>query len=581
MFGKNEVVGRKHFRSALDFELLVTSIFYTLQGEGPIAGRPAVFVRLAKCNLACHFCFVPSTKVLMGNGTRKRIEHIAVDDIVMSWNGEAFVPKPVTKVYKSIARDLVRVDINNRTTWCTPEHPFLTSGRGWVPAKDLNPGEKLVHWDVHHRMRMFNPQPHAGPMSAKNRRKASKWLASVWERPGFKERHITRMKNDNPMRNPKVREKAYLSREDRGMTGLEKKVLEICEGLPIFYCGDGEKFRLAGKFPDFKVRGQNKVIEVWASDSEWVKKAKRDKWWVRKRTRAFEKHGYQTLFLPLAQGDMRISNHSNIRQKVAQFIHNGAVVESVSKVTENRAFARLYGTAGASRTVYNLEVAGTHTYLANDLVVHNCDTYFDQGSWLTYQQILDEIKGLVPAHIKLTSLALVITGGEPSLQENVGDFIEMVQSKFSVVQVESNGLQFIPMRPSTILVVSPKCSEIGGKPIHYLKPTNRAMQRANCFKFLLTADADSPYHGVPDWVLEWGKQIYVSPMNEYSAYPNQQEEHDRGTLVERSRMERVSFWQPGLLNLEKVKANHEYAAQYCLKHGTTLTLQMQLFASLP
>ena len=36
--------------------LQLAEIFYSIQGEGAYAGTPAVFVRLAGCNLACDFC---------------------------------------------------------------------------------------------------------------------------------------------------------------------------------------------------------------------------------------------------------------------------------------------------------------------------------------------------------------------------------------------------------------------------------------------------------------------------------------------------------------------------------------------
>lgn len=55
MFGSNEIVGQGFFKDSGE-KLLVTSVFATLQGEGPFSGRPAIFVRLAKCNLACSFC---------------------------------------------------------------------------------------------------------------------------------------------------------------------------------------------------------------------------------------------------------------------------------------------------------------------------------------------------------------------------------------------------------------------------------------------------------------------------------------------------------------------------------------------
>lgn len=42
--------------SRQDGAVYVHSIFYTIQGEGPFCGTPAVFVRLAGCNLQCPMC---------------------------------------------------------------------------------------------------------------------------------------------------------------------------------------------------------------------------------------------------------------------------------------------------------------------------------------------------------------------------------------------------------------------------------------------------------------------------------------------------------------------------------------------
>lgn len=46
----------------LDGSLDIISIWYTIQGEGPFAGSPAVFVRLAGCNLQCPGCDTNYTK---------------------------------------------------------------------------------------------------------------------------------------------------------------------------------------------------------------------------------------------------------------------------------------------------------------------------------------------------------------------------------------------------------------------------------------------------------------------------------------------------------------------------------------
>ena len=55
MFGTNEIL--KPVRDAGDTLRVVRgSPFLTVQGEGPNAGHPAVFIRLHGCTLACWFC---------------------------------------------------------------------------------------------------------------------------------------------------------------------------------------------------------------------------------------------------------------------------------------------------------------------------------------------------------------------------------------------------------------------------------------------------------------------------------------------------------------------------------------------
>lgn len=54
MFGKNKIA--KFAGNGSPYLLQVQEIFYSIQGEGPSAGTPAIFIRLSGCNLRCHFC---------------------------------------------------------------------------------------------------------------------------------------------------------------------------------------------------------------------------------------------------------------------------------------------------------------------------------------------------------------------------------------------------------------------------------------------------------------------------------------------------------------------------------------------
>lgn len=234
-----------------------------------------------------------------------------------------------------------------------------------------------------------------------------------------------------------------------------------------------------------------------------------------------------------------------------------------------------------------------------------CDTYFDSGDWMTYLEIdaliektiADYFSGDVPEYAqfelgeKCREMVLVITGGEPMLQEDLGYFTKLMGGQFRNVQIESNGTLLQEISNHTTLVVSPKCAEKDGKATKYLKPNNEVLSRASCLKFVMSSDQDSPYSEIPQWAHDWyngyeGGAIFISPMNIYNRQPEASKiirMHKQGeiNMDERSKIDEViSFWEPGLLDMKANQRNHEYAARYCIQWGYTFNMQQHLFASL-
>lgn len=236
-----------------------------------------------------------------------------------------------------------------------------------------------------------------------------------------------------------------------------------------------------------------------------------------------------------------------------------------------------------------------------------CDTYFDSGEWRSFTSLLEEADEVIAAFFKERNLpvpswaqghakkmVLVITGGEPTLQNNLSAFLQEAQPFFQYTQIESNGTSILPnLLQTTTLVVSPKCLEKEGTVIRYLEPHPNMLARADYLKFVMSAPEHPQYQAyseLPSWAHEWAeqtqKQIFISPMNIYQKEPQRVKiMRDEGrdlTMAERSEInEVISFWEPELLDLQKNQRNHEYAAEYCMKYGYILNLQLHLFASLP
>lgn len=269
-----------------------------------------------------------------------------------------------------------------------------------------------------------------------------------------------------------------------------------------------------------------------------------------------------------------------------------------------------------------------------------CDTYFDGGDWFTFDELDAEIDRRIDAYFdgnvprwaqylkgyheksgntnnvpagqgyafigsrdpeveselwvqdRARQMALVITGGEPMLQTNLGPFLDRMQHKFAKLQIESNGTVYQDLPEKVILVVSPKCVEdADGKPLRYNNVNKRTLDRANCLKFVMEAPRkETPYASIPQWAHHWredtGKPVFISPMNVYLKEPQKSKnmraaQQGEITLDQRSSVDEViSFWEPGLLDMRVNQMNHEWAARYCVNHGLTFNVQIHLLASL-
>lgn len=105
----------------------VHSLFYTIQGEGPFAGRPAVFLRLAGCNLQCPGCDTEYTE-----GRRKQNADTVVQAVkdnagaarlVVITGGEPF-RQNISYLCASLVEEGFTVQVETNGTLAPP--PYLS-----------------------------------------------------------------------------------------------------------------------------------------------------------------------------------------------------------------------------------------------------------------------------------------------------------------------------------------------------------------------------------------------------------------------------------------------------------------------
>jgi 7-carboxy-7-deazaguanine synthase len=99
--------------------LQLAEIFYSIQGEGTWTGTPAVFVRLAGCNLACDFCDTDyATKVFAGvDEVVEKVRESSGDcPMVILTGGEPLAQAETPALIDALRRDGRRVHIESNGT---------------------------------------------------------------------------------------------------------------------------------------------------------------------------------------------------------------------------------------------------------------------------------------------------------------------------------------------------------------------------------------------------------------------------------------------------------------------------------
>ena len=120
--------------------LQLAEVFYSVQGEGTYTGTPAVFVRLAGCNLACKFCDTDFSLRSIDSVTDvvKQVQSLANDcPMVIITGGEPTIQKdfiPLVEALRNNGR-CVHIESNGATEVTLADDVWLT----------VSPKQRLNH----------------------------------------------------------------------------------------------------------------------------------------------------------------------------------------------------------------------------------------------------------------------------------------------------------------------------------------------------------------------------------------------------------------------------------------------------
>ena len=99
--------------------LQLAEIFYSIQGEGLWSGTPAVFVRLAGCNLACDFCDTDYSLKFLATPQQivEKVRELGAEcPMVILTGGEPLAQRETLELIEALRADGRRVHIESNGT---------------------------------------------------------------------------------------------------------------------------------------------------------------------------------------------------------------------------------------------------------------------------------------------------------------------------------------------------------------------------------------------------------------------------------------------------------------------------------
>lgn len=396
---------------------LMSQALRKLAGSLKRSNTTAVFINQLREKVGVMFgCFSYSTRVTLADGTQEKIGRIVDQKLpveILSYDTERdeFVPRKVTNWFDNGATDeflrftVARGSGNGRSRFAVTRNHLISTPHGWTHAGDLAVGDTVLQAVEHHLSAFqwdvilgglmgdgaLSPSRSGHGARFRMGHAATQAAYADWKASLFANLNVSRTTNDAGAVFHDVQPLPELAELRRAVHLAGKKVLSYDYlkrltplSIAIWYQDDGT-FALRSKGLQERTRGGSGRSEIRVEAMERSSRARlrdhlADTWDL--HAKLVDRAGQAVLQFPPAET-------AKLHALIAPFVHPSMEdkllpryrgrfdVEPVFEAPRRRAVPLpivdiVAGPPNGRHTHrYDLEVAGTHTYLADGVVVHN------------------------------------------------------------------------------------------------------------------------------------------------------------------------------------------------------------------